>query len=204
IADRLNRADQSENAVEPEAVYAAAGIVKDDIVSRIQAQMADKFPKVPTPEFDALPGGAVAYAYLAAAAKYEYPYFENDEPFLFRDSAGKETAVGSFGIRKKDDYAYHQLRQQVEVLYCPRQAIWNEKEVPEFILDLCKTSQPYQVVLARVDRKPTLAETLADVKQKIAAQPTDSLTSQLHPRDTLIVPNMAWKVSHRFGELEGT
>src|SRR5262249_17250176 len=94
--------------------------------------------------------------------------------------------------------------RQVHVLYCPREALWREKEVPEFILDPCKTSQPYQIVLARVNRKPTLADTLADVEQKIAAQPApDAFMSQLHPRDTLLVPNMAWKVSHRFKELEG-
>jgi hypothetical protein len=166
--------------------------------------MASKFPNVPRPELDVPPGGAVAYAYLAASAKYDYPFFENDEPFLFTDSAGRKTAVGSFGIRKKDDYAYHQLRQQVQVLYCPREEIRSEREISEFILDPCKTSQPYQIVIARVVRKPTLAATLADVEEKIASQPApDRSISELHPRDTLLVPNIAWRVSHRFKELEG-
>jgi hypothetical protein len=204
IADRLNRADLSEDDVGPDAVYAAAGLAIDGIVKRIQSQMAHKFPKVPRPNLDVPPEGAVAYAYLAASAKYDYPFFENDETFLFTDSAGKQTAVGSFGIRKKDDFAYKQLRQQVEVLSCPREAIWREKEIPEFILDPCKTSQPNQIVLARVDRKPTLADTLADVEQKIAVGPaTDALTSELHQRDTLLVPNIAFRVIHHFKELEG-
>jgi hypothetical protein len=204
IADRLNKADHSEEDVGPDAVYAAAGLAKDGIVERIQEQMASKFPNVPRPELDVPPDGAVAYAYLAASAKYDSPYFENDEPFFFTDSAGKQTAVGSFGIRRKDDYAYNRLRQQAQVLYCPREAIMHDKEIPEFIVDPCKTSRPYQIVLARVDRKPTLADTLADVEQKIAARPApDDLVSQLHPRDTLLVPNMAWKISHRFKELEG-
>jgi hypothetical protein len=204
ITDRLTRADHSEDDVGPDAVYAAAGLAKDGIVERIRAQMAAKFPNVPGPELDGPPGGAVAYAYLAASAKYDYPFFENDETFLFTDSAGKQTAVGSFGIRRKDDYAYHRLRQQVQVLYCPREAIMSGKEIPEFILDPCKTSQPYQIVLARVDRKPTLADTLTDVERRIAAQPaSDRFMSELHPRDTLLVPNIAWRVSHRFKELEG-
>jgi hypothetical protein len=204
IADRLNRADHSEDDVGPDAVYAAAGLARDGIVERIRAQMASKFPKAPRPELDVPLGGAVAYAYLAASAKFDYPFFENDETFLFVDSAGKQTAVGSFGIRRKDDYAYNRLRQQVQVLYCPQEALWSEQEIPEFILDPCKTSQPYQIVLARVDRKPTLAETLADVDQRIATQPApDAFMSQLHPRDTLLVPNIVWRVSHRFKELEG-
>src|SRR5262249_17869316 len=108
-ADRLNRADQSEDDLNPEEVFAAAGLAKDGIVERIHSQMARKFPNVPRPELDVPPSGAVAYAYLAASSKYDYPFFENDEPFLFTDSAGKKTSVGSFGIRRKDDYAYHKL-----------------------------------------------------------------------------------------------
>jgi len=204
VADRLSRADHSEDDVGPDAVYAAAGLAKDGIVERIRAQMAGKFPNVARPELDVPPEGAIAYAYLAVSAKYEYPFFENDEPLLFTDSAGKQTAFGSFGIRKKDDYAYHQLRQQVQVLYCPPDGIWSETDIREFILDLCKTSQPYQIVLARVDRKPTLTDTLADLEQKVTAQPApETRMSRLYPRDTLLVPNIAWRVSHRFKELEG-
>jgi hypothetical protein len=203
IADRLNRAEQSEQDLDAEIFYSEAGWVNEGIVEKIQNEMAQKFPNVPRPELN-VSVGAVAYAYLAASSKYEYPFFENEETFLFTDSAGKQTAVGSFGIRKKDDYAYGQLRQQVQVLYVPREAIWSEKEIPEFILDPCKTSQPNQIVLARLNRKSTLADTFEDAEKKIAARPAaDAFTSRLHPRDTLLVPNMAWKVSHHFKELEG-
>jgi hypothetical protein len=204
IADRLNRADRSEDEVGPGAVYAAAGFAKDGIVERIRAQMASKFPNVPSPELDVPPDGAVAYAYLAASAKYEYPYFENDESFLFTDSAGKQTAVGSFGIRRKDDYAYERLRQQVQVLYYRRDANTHGEEIPEFIVDPCKSSQPYQIVLARINRKLTLAETLAEVERRIAVEPAStSFGSALRPRDTLLVPNIAFQVTHHFKELEG-
>jgi hypothetical protein len=203
IADRLNRADQSENDVDPASVFAAAGFETDGIVERIRSEMAAKFPNAPRPELDVPPQGVVAYAFLAASAKYDYPFFENDEPFLFRDSSGKETPVSSFGIRKRDDYAYDQLRHQVRILYSSGVEPLGEQEVPEFILDPCETSQPYQVVLARVDRKTTLAETVADIQQKIAAHARDRRNSFLTPRDTVLVPNMAWKVSHRFRELEG-
>jgi hypothetical protein len=126
IADRLNRADHSEDDVGPDAVYAAAGLAKHGIGEHIRVQMASKFPDVPRPQLDVPPGGAVAYAYLAASAKYDYPFFENNKRFLFTDSAGKQTAVSSFGIRRKDDYAYDRLRQQVQVLYCPPEAIMSE------------------------------------------------------------------------------
>jgi hypothetical protein len=200
IADRLNRADQSEDDLDPDAVFAAAGLAKDGIVEQIQAQMARRFPKVPRPDLDVPPTGAVAYAYLAASSKYDYPFFENDEPFLFTDSAGKQTPVGSFGIRGKDNDAYHQLRRQVQVLYADDETMRHGGDISEFVLDLCRTSEPYQIVLARMNRKATLADTLADVELKVATRPS---TYPLFPLDTVLVPNMAWKVSHRFKELEG-
>jgi hypothetical protein len=204
IADRLNRADQSENDLNPDSVYAAAGLAKDGIVKRIHEQMARKFPNVPRPELDVPSVGAVAYAYLEASARYDYPFFENDAPLLFTDSDGKQAPVSSFGIRKKDDYAYSRMRQQVQVLYCPRESIGTENEVTEFIVDPCKTSKPNQIVVAQVSRKATLADTLADVEQKIAAQSEPgAFASQLHPCDTLLIPNIALRIDHRFKELEG-
>lgn len=201
VADRLNRARSSKIDLEPDSVFAAAGLGRDDIVRRICSEMSSRFPRVPAPELPDSPDGAVAYAYLAAAAKYEHPYFENDEPFLFRDSAGRENLVGSFGIRAKDDYCYHQLRDQAGVLYLDPESAGREREIKEFVLDLCKTSQPYQVVVARVDRSATLAETLEDIQRKVASHRPE--WSTVHPRDTILVPNMAWRIGHRFRELEG-
>jgi hypothetical protein len=202
VADALNKAPQSEDDINPEAVYARAGLVKDGVVERIQSDMASRFPNVPRPAFDAAPDGAVAYAYLAASAKFDLPLFDNDESFVFTDAAGRQTSVISFGIRKKDDYAYEQLRKQVQILYYPK---YEEAQIPEFVLDPCKSSQPYQIVLARLERKQTLAETLADVEQKISADPkTGSLrTDKLLPRDSVLIPNMAWRVTHHFQELQG-
>src|SRR5215203_4260959 len=60
-------------------------------------------PRCPASAFEIPPDGAIAYAYLAASAKFDHPYFQNDERFVFTDSAGRRMSVLSFGIRKKDD-----------------------------------------------------------------------------------------------------
>src|SRR5215203_4260960 len=57
LADRLNRADQTEADVGPDAVYAAAGLVKDGIVEQIQTQMGRQFPDVPRPHSRSRPMG---------------------------------------------------------------------------------------------------------------------------------------------------
>ena len=53
-----------------------------------------------------------------------------------------------------------------------------------------------------MNRKDSLAATLADVETKIAKSPP-KYHSTLNIIDTLLVPNMAWQISHHFTELEG-
>jgi hypothetical protein len=204
VADRLNRGDLSEDDLAPGTAFAAAGLAKDGIAGKVREEMVRRFPDAPAPDLDIAPDGAAAYAYLQAAAKFDLPFFDDDKPLLFTDSAGTATPVGVFGIRKNDDYAYGKLRGQVRVLFADRETAGRDKEVAEFAVDPCQTSQPYQIVLARVGRKATLAEALADVERWVAAGAAERewLTS-LHPRDTLLIPNMAWEVTHRFREVEG-
>jgi hypothetical protein len=147
------------------------------------------------------PEGAVAYAYLEASAKFDIPFFENDEPFEFADSAGNKTAVALFGIRKKDYGAYRPLRDQVQILHRGGDQMGFADDTSEFILDPCKTSKPYQVLVARVNRQATFVDMLAAVDRAIAERPP--MRSELGANDTLIVPNIAWKITHHFRELEG-
>jgi hypothetical protein len=202
IASRLNAAEYSEANLEQNTFYAAAGLVKDGIVERIKEEMKQRFPDVETPDISPGTEGAVAYSYLKAGVKFSLPYFENDEEFTFTDSGGKSTSVKSFGIRKKDDYAYQQLRSQVAILYIHHDMA-RKREMDEFILDPCKDSSPHQIVLARVARKATLAETLTDVDKKTKEQPSDYFPLKFGVRDTLLIPCMHWRVKHHFKELEG-
>jgi hypothetical protein len=203
IADRLNRGDQSDDDLERESVYAAAGLMRDGIADRIRAEMAHKIPNVPAPQLDVPADGAVAYSYLQASAKFDIPFFENDEAFEFKDSSGKKVTVESFGVRKKDDYAYEHLREQVQILYRGTDRERTGSEIAEFVVDPCKTSSPYQLVLARIDRKATLAKTLADIESRTGSANLDPYHATLNTVDTLLDPNMAWQVRHRFAELEG-
>ena len=203
VADRLNRAEQTEDDLDTKDFYAAAGTVKDGIVPKILAEMEQKFPDGPVPTLDVPADGAVAYGYLKTQVRFAIPFFDNDDPFTFTDSNGEPVLVKSFGIRKKDDYAYRRLREQVQVLYCPEDVFWKEKEGGEFIVDPCKSSQPYQVILACIQRKPSLAEAVADVNKKIGETPARDFHSQFHPRDSLLIPSLHWRVRHRFKELEG-
>ncbi len=194
-------ASASEADMDPEMFYSEAGWVSDGIVERIQNEMKHKFPDVPKPEFPNLdPIVAVAYAYLKADVQFNIPFLENEKPFHFRGAEGDSTKVASFGIHENTSQK-NELRKQIEVMYFnPDDSFEKPKE---FAIDPCKDSSPNQVVLAVLPRKQTMGEILKDLEKKIA---TYGLEEHLHSfgrLDSFLVPNMHWKIKHRFKELEG-
>ncbi len=192
IVDRLNRAKASKDDLEPGSYYVAAGLVAEGILDRVRREMAERFPDVSPPEFNPPPKAALGYAYLRAGVRYEHTFFNNAERFLFRDSAGKETAVRSFGISDKEkfkDGGGSSFRGQVAIL-------WREGKA--FAVDLSKNSSPNQVILIRMGRGATLAEMLQTHNRRLGER-----TMSLGEEDTLLVPVMHWRVEHHFHELEG-
>ena len=63
---------------------------------------------------------------------------------------------------------YEKLREQVEILYTHRRTRGSSEELTEYALDLCRHSTPYQVVVARVEPKGSLAETLEHLRTEMA------------------------------------
>jgi hypothetical protein len=201
FSKHLNAARQSHLDLPPESCYAGSGFVKDGIAEEIQAEMARRFPSVPTPQFGELtPIDILAYSYMAANVKFKIPFFENREDFAFKDSLGNETPVTSFGIRSQDEYAYHKLREQVQILLCQDDP--NTDGVTGFAIDLCKYTKPNQVVIAQIPRKDTLAQMLGDLEERIAEFPKEERAQRFGVNDVLLVPNMYWRLAHRFREIE--
>jgi hypothetical protein len=206
LVSRLNQASLSEFDLPDDSFFVKAGYIKDGIATSVKTEMARRFQK--NIELGDLPeqNGILVYSYLQTACAFSIPYFDIREPFHFRDSSGKNTEVSGFGIEEKDEYAYQQLREQIDVLYI----LPDEKnfETPaEFALDLCKDSSPNQIVVASVPPKEDLKATLADVEAKIRKfcdQPDAEYRREFDIRDVLLVPNMNWEIQHRFSELEGS
>jgi hypothetical protein len=189
LCRRLNGAAPVEADLPEGTFYAAAGWTRDGILERIRKEMAAAFPSAPAPDLGGGDVAAVTYAYLEASVKFEIPFFESREPLVFKDSMDRETKVTSFGIREEHEYAYQKLRHQVGVLFV--------LGLTEFAIDPCKTSDPVQVILARVQPKATLAETVSDVERKIIG------SRGFKSRDVLLIPNVAFRSLRRFKELEG-
>jgi len=210
LADRLNSAGQSRADLEPDSFYAAAGRVEEGIISKVRKDMAAKFPSHAVPDFSRIvgtPRAILAYSYLTANVPFKYPFRQVKDGFSFTDSQGVETEVGAFGawglLRQ-----YRKMREQVEILYFREDRSTSNRDLQsnEFAVDLCRHSQPYQVVVAVVELKDSLAQTLDYTRRQItdAKQSKDyERTSSLDKVDILVVPEMFWKIGHRFAELIG-
>jgi prepilin-type processing-associated H-X9-DG protein len=206
LASRLNQAKVSPDDLEEESFYATAGFVRDGILEEIQKQMAERFPSEPVPVFDeryrTLPDAIAAYSYLSVAVEFQYPFYTNNAAFTFTDSSGTRTNVTSFCTHTEGpDRNLEQVREQVEIVYYK---YGDDRAADEFAVDLCKHTQPYQVVLARVARRSTLRETAAQVQQKISEfknDPDYKVLRKLRPIDSLIVPDVLYKLTHDFSEL---
>ncbi|MBN2511378.1 MAG: hypothetical protein JXB18_00435 [Sedimentisphaerales bacterium] len=202
LADLLNQAPQSKQDILDSDYYAKAGFVKDDIIGTIRRDMLQKFPDEPVPAFDdaASDTAIIAYAFIAANVRFKIPYFENDKEMLFTDSTGKRTPVTSFGIREEDDYAYYPLRRQIQILFNRHDSNY---KLTECAIDLYKDSSPNQIVLALVESKETLTETLAYIEEQHQKNLEKDYDAEFGPNDILLVPNLFWKITHSFDELEG-
>lgn len=210
IAARLNETGQSANDLEADSFYAAAGRVKEGIIDKIRKDMAAKFPAHSVPDFNEVadyPNGILSYSYLTANVPFRHPFRQVKREFTFTDSNGVETNVGAFGVWGFES-CYKRMREQVEIFYA--QVDWDANDpdlrMKEFMIDLCRHSEPYQVIAAVVEPRPSLTETVDYVSSKIADVIKYGKSDQqrvLQDEDVLIVPEMCWEIDHRFDELIG-
>jgi type II secretory pathway pseudopilin PulG len=217
LADSLNRADVSDKDIDEESYFATAGLLKDGIIEQIQQEMAQRFPSEPAPVFDDMnglpPEAIIAFSYLNGVIEFEYPFYVNNSEFDFQDSNSTITKVTSFCTRSDSD-RLNLVREQVDILYYKQDDQTNETG---FAVDLCKYTNPYQVVLACVPQQKNLGKTVAYVEQKISEYMQDPNYEELRklkpairtpsgstfPADSLIVPDVLFKLTHHFAELEG-
>jgi hypothetical protein len=196
LCNAMNREPDPKFDLPPNEYLGKVGFIDKGIIPQITSDFQRLFPGVPLPLFpEMVPKAFLAFAFLKTRVSFPLPYFDNPEPLLFVDKQGGKTPVKFFGLRLRDEFAYSDLREQVQVLFEDE-----EGESGEFSLDLCGNSTPNQIVLASVQEKQTLGATLAYVQSRIAQ--TGSHRS-FGPNDAFLVPNMHWKILHHFSEVEG-
>ena len=196
-AQRLNRSALRSSAFTPESVYVYAGAAGPQELEQIQWDVQRQFPGLPPPILPApSPDTILGYAMLKVSIPFSLPYFDYDEPFVFKGADGKSCPVAAFGIPP----GKHQwrLRQQVEIMFAKREG------VTEFAVDVCRTSHPYRLALALIPRPATLGAGIARVQALSSADHEGyDRGSTLGSDDSLLIPNQNWDITHVFAELKG-
>jgi hypothetical protein len=143
----------------------------------------------------------VISALVKTSCDFAHSFQEGRGRLLFRDSQGRHVSCKYFGVDENSG-GMDSFRGQVRVLYCDY-SDERRKLMRTFIVDLSKQSTPFQVVAACIERKATFREMLEDMRSKMAQWSPQPDEDRLGPRETLAVPEMHWRVSHRFRDLEG-
>jgi hypothetical protein len=200
LSQLLNTAGQSKADLLENSYYAAAGSVQNGIIQKIQTDMARRFPGASVPSFNSA-DILIAFAYLEAYLKFREPFEEIERPLTFSDSTGKQSQVNAFGVWKSHGQTRDRMMRQVDLLFCTMDP---KDKMTEFALDLCKFTQPYQVVVAMIDSKVTLQKTYETVQEKIRQFPDQQIEShfrRVQPGENLVVPELFWQINHHFSEL---
>ncbi len=205
LADRLNHSQFPTGSIEEKSYYATAGFAKNGIIEQIQKEMARRFPAEPVPTFGntcRTPDVVLAYAYLNVDVGFQHPYYVYQRGFGFLGSDSVGTEVTAFCAQPLRQTSTTQaVRDQVEVLYYEA---GGPSGAASFAVDLSKQTQPYQVILARMPRCDTLGAAAKVLQDKIAASgndPNSTTGRALGHGDTLIVPDVLYKLTHHFDEL---
>ncbi len=205
VVARLNAAEQSVSDVDPDCVYATGGYIRDGIIAQIEKDMAARFPSHDLPDFNNYgfePNGILAYSFIRANVPLKYPFRHVDQGLAFTNSQGIQTRVAGFGLWRAYLRRYRNIREQVEVLYVAFRD--RSFEVRECAVDLCRHSRPYQVVVAMVEPRGSLAETLEHLRTQMVGfkqLPDYQWERRFGANDELRVPEMFWRIDHRFREL---
>lgn len=108
------------------------------------------------------------------------PYLQHRVPFPFRHGDGSLSPVRAFGLRPQDDSRFASLRRQAQLL-------WDNGSRSEgnfeFAVDLCSDCAGRQLVVAVIDRPPSLAAAI----ERFAV----STPRPLDAHAVLLVPELA-------------
>src|SRR5262249_8044104 len=75
------------------------------------------------------------------------------------------------------------------------------RDADAFTLDLCKHSEPYQLLVARMPRLDNLAATLTELQKRVAVA-GQRFPAGLDQYATLQVPKLNWRLEHHFREAQ--
>ena len=132
----------------------------------------------------------LAYAFLYKNLNFAIPFETLSEKLNF-SSGNQKTQVKAFGIKEYTD-KLQPMAKQVKVL--------NYENSNDFIISLATKSNQEELILAKINPKATLAETIALVEARSQA---GTKQVALEANETLQIPKLDFLIDHNYQELEG-
>jgi Serpin (serine protease inhibitor) len=199
LAIALNRGQFDKQGLSPASYLATAGRVQDGINDRIRREMQDRFPHARTTIPEAPAGTAlIAYAYLSKTLAFGETFDRRPEPLVFH-SGNRSVKIASFGFRldsEPQDEHEQALERQVKIL--------SYHSADDFVLELKTKSRQDELILAKIPPGPTLAATIAAVRERIQKHPTEPSASEWDCRqEPLAIPLLDFNVRREYAELIG-
>jgi hypothetical protein len=187
----LNKHAFTKDSIDGSSYVAMAGFVKDDIHEKIQRAVNEQFnssfkPRfVPDKKLTRRPQDFVAYACLHKHLSFSVPFERLDESLPF---AGDQ--VLAFGIGP------HKAAQ--DSMY-PQVLILDYQSEDDFVIELRTKSEGDRLILAKVQPKGTLGDTVTSVRERTTQTNVESALTN----DLLIVPRMKLDLTREYSEIEG-
>jgi hypothetical protein len=190
IVASLNKHAFTKESLDPGSYVAIAGFAGDEIDVKIQRAIEDKFQGSFKPRF--IPAKAltprsqdfVAYACLYKKLSFSVPFERLDEVLIFGG-----IGVPAFGL------GYY--KASMENLY-PQVLILDYQNENDFVIELKTKTQGDRIILAKLEPRSNLAETIASVGERISrGQPESAMTN-----DLLLVPRMDFDLTREYSEIE--
>lgn len=186
----LNRHSFTSKFLDESSYVAMAGFAKDNIQDKISRAVDEKFQGIFNPRYipdKALtprPQDVVAYACLYKNLSFPVPFERLDETLAFGG-----TRISAFGM---DHY-----KAALEKIY-PQVLILDYQSENDFVIELKTKSAGDRLILAKLQPKTNLIDTVMAVETRIANIQAETASTN----DLLLVPRMKIDLTRRYSEIE--
>lgn len=192
MVDSLNKSLSTKHDVSEDSYVAMAGYGLDNILVRVNETLKKKFQEfAPTLEEDLAPDDILAYGFLYKNLQFKDEFECINEPIKFK-AENKIYNVNGFGINNYSPSEIHDSLSKQVIVY-------DYNNDSDFIIGLNPVSDYDEIILAMLNPKQTLLETIAAVEDRIR----NGKQCKLGSGDTLQIPCINFESKHSYTDLIG-
>ncbi len=193
IETALNQGGPTEKDHDPDSIYVKAGKLSPALIEEINASLRKKFGEEAPAPLRAIPEeGALAVAFLVKTLAFAKPFDRQREPLPWRGAEGEKTPLQAFGLMKVDGQTPKELTAQIQIL--------NDRR-GEYVIELKTTSDKDRLILAQVEPKTTLLDTLEDVRKRVRESTKAPFAIQV--TDQCLIPCVQIALERIYNEIVG-